>query len=170
MYVVVSDTNVFVALFKCGLLFKVFASSRVEVVIPTEVHEELTRHPHRVVREYPDLATLVTTLLRNPNHGHPIKLTLFDFKSLDSIAGMEAHYTLEEDATLDAGERQAIPCAIHLSATFVSCEKAAIDEYEALEEKNGSAAALFSVYCESLLQSGIITRGELDQILHAISE
>jgi hypothetical protein len=48
MTIIVSDTNVFVALFKSGLLFKVFSSTRVAVKIPTKIYQELTQDPHRV--------------------------------------------------------------------------------------------------------------------------
>jgi predicted nucleic acid-binding protein len=167
MTIVISDTNVFVALFRCDLLFKVFSIGRVRVVIPTEIYNELTAGGRRVGREYPDLSALIIQLVSNPNHGHPISISVFNYnQGLDDTEAIECHYLLEEEASLDKGERQAIPLAIQLSATFVSCDAAAIDEYESrFDGKNGSSAHSFDKYCESLKEESIITQEELKAIL-----
>ena len=170
MNVVVSDTNVFVALFKCDLLFKVFNDSRVNIVIPTKLYEELTLSAHRVSREYPALSQLITTLVFNAHHGHSISLTVFDHRQIDNTAAMSAHYYLEEQATLDRGEREAIPVTIHLSAIFVSCDAEAISEYDGLVERNGSSAYLFENYCENLKNDSVISQEDLQKILVAIRE
>jgi predicted nucleic acid-binding protein len=171
MVVVVSDTNVFVALFKCGLINKVFSDARVRVVIPTRIYEELTAANHRVSREFPELSTLIKDLLFNDNHGHPVDLSKFDYEvELTEPMALAAHYFLVEQATLDRGEMEAIPVAIQLSAVFVTCEVDAIAEYRGISAQNGSSAFLFEHYCEELERQQVINRGELELIMSAIRE
>lgn len=108
MIIVVSDTNVFVALHKCGLLITVFSNTRVQVSIPTEIYEELTGAAHRVSKEYPELSDQVRSFRHNLNHGQPITLDVRDHKSIDDISAMTAFYQLDKEAALDKGEREAI--------------------------------------------------------------
>ncbi len=170
MIIVVSDTNVFVALHKCGLLITVFSNTRVQVSIPTEIYEELTGAAHRVSKEYPELSDQVRSFRHNLNHGQPITLDVRDHKSIDDISAMTAFYQLDKEAALDKGEREAIPLAIQLSATFLSCDHDAVDEHLAIANKNNSTAAYFEDYCAGLVPQGIISARDLARILTAIRE
>ncbi len=170
MNIVVSDTNVFVALHKCDLLIAVFSNTRVQVSIPTEIYEELTGAAHRVSKEYPELSAQIRTFRHNPNHGQSISLEVRDHKSIDDISAMTAFYELDREATLDRGEREAIPLAIQLSATFLSCDHDAVDEHLAIANRNNSTAAYFEDYCAGLKQQGIISASDLERILTAIRE
>lgn len=170
MTLVVSDTNVFIALFKCGLLLKVFSKNRVLLKIPNKVFQELTVLPHRVKREYPALSTQVINWVHNLNHTDSISIEVVNIeKDLSSIAALQAHYLLEADSSLDKGEREAIPLTIELGAVFVSCDSDALEEYEGIKEKNGSTAFLFLEYCRQLLDKSILSQSEFDNIKQAIN-
>ncbi len=169
MTVVVSDTNVFVALFKCELLLKVFSNTRVSLKIPNKIYEELTLPTHRVKREYPALSAQVINWVHNKNHNDTISLVVLNIqKDLVSPSALNVHYLLEEDASLDPGEREAIPLTIELSAVFVSCDSDAIKEYEDIQDKNGSTAFLFIEYCRNLLDQYMISQKDFDSIEAAI--
>ncbi len=118
MILIVSDANVFVALFRASLLNKVFHKSLIEVEIPTKIFQELTQRPHRIEREYPELAELINQLAYNPNNTHPITLRVIQYGDGFDTPALEAHYKLEKDAAINEGERQAIPLAIQNPQLF----------------------------------------------------
>lgn len=169
MKLIVSDTNVFIALHKCGLLFKVFSNQYIELIIPQEIYEELTHSSHRVSREYPNLSDLIQEIVHNPNHGRSILLKVSNLRyDLTDTIALAVYYQLEKDAFLDKGEREAIPLAIQLSAVFITCESDAISEFNDLPLKNNSTAFQFEPYCEDLYRKSAITKDELSKIRDAI--
>lgn len=171
MTIVVSDTNVFIALFRCDLLSKVFASSRIEVLIPQKIYEELTLTTHRTQREYPDLSIIINQCVHNANHGYGINLKVYNIQTdIHNTAAISAHFRLEEDAVIDKGEREAIPLAIEFSAIFISCDSQAVDEHVAIADKNNSNAQHFAEYCEFLKNNEIISSAEYDSILNILND
>lgn len=162
--IVVSDTNVFIALFRGNLLSKIFASVRVTVLIPEEIYRELTQN-YRVTTEYPGLATLVTSLRHNPQHGLGVTLQVSEIEtSLVNTLALETYLELKEDASLDRGEIEAIPLAIEHSALFLSCDADALDEFNALVQSNGSSAQHLMDYCQVLVAQGVITKKDFQDI------
>lgn len=170
MELIVSDTNVFVALFRCNLLTKVFHNSRVEVRIPSKIYEELTNQGHRIKREYPDLSDLITQLVHNSEHGYPISLTVVNVaRDITDVLAVQAYCELTEEPTLDPGELEAIPLAVSLSATFISCDNQAVIEHQGLTQKNNSSGLYLVDYCSQLLDKGIISQREYNAISTAIN-
>lgn len=170
MSLIVSDTNVFVALHKTNLLMKVFSNARVSVHIPFKIYEELTLARHRVYREYPQLSQLINNLVYNQSHGHPISLTMTKIQnSLFSMPALQAHCLLEEESSIGPGEMEAIPLSIELAGIFISCDADAMTEYQAIADKNGSSGFLFIEYCRNLIGQQVITQSEFNAIEIAIT-
>jgi hypothetical protein len=170
MSIVISDTNVFVALYKANLLMKVFSIHHASIHIPLKVYEELTLNQHRVHREFPQLSQLITDLVYNPNHGHPITLSVHRIQnSLSDISALNAHYILEAESAIGAGEMEAIPLSIELSGIFLSSDTDAMDEYHSIQNRNNSTGFLFVDYCKRLKSQGDITQAELADIITAIT-
>lgn len=156
--VVVSDTNVFVFLILSNTFEKAFHKSRVTVVVPNAVIEEIKNG--LVSWKYPAVKIDFERTLYSPVEECEVDLSELKIDQISSDAAVEYYDELNEVAELGKGEIECICLSKEFGHKFISDDEGAIQECMA-QSLNHS---YFTEFIESIRIQGVLTQEECESI------
>lgn len=166
MEIVVADANIFVYLFRCGIIKKFLSNKQYQIIITQEVLDEITNKNRRISRdrENQGLSEVINRAIHNQNLSEDlqvINIRLHEF----NLEALGVYNRLSDDGELDAGEIESIPLAFDLQGRFLSNDTDAII---AANEMRPGLGIYFQDFCKELLQLHIIEQSDLDAIIRLL--